>query len=410
MSELDLLRAVGDQVVPPHRALRETARRRNRRTRMATATAAVAASAIVAVSGLVGAEALRDASPPDERPADHPGEPGIPAEIHHPAGDGGLELEGDLAVGRASVAIANDTGAFVITADDGVYHRLDLPGFDPALYAAGGSEVSGLAVSPDGTKLVYGWQGAAESPKASGARLVDLLTGEVTTLDRQSLYDEPARLLPWGSSTVPHSRYVINRVKIADPGRPVGLEPALAAGARHRDRAQVRRFRAHGRPRARDGRRAREHGPGHLLPARDPGRLPRERAVPRRLQGRPAHGARRPRRRPDHRLRGLGHRQVRRERHELLLEPDRIAGSLALVRGLAEDGGPDPRTSARRLTDGPADVRLLGWVGRTTRSRSWTTTSATRAPISCSSPWTQKRARPTGPWSGTCRTPTSQAT
>ena len=91
------------------------------------------------------------------------GEPGIPSRVHDPIGDGGLELERDLAVGRASVAIANDTAAFVITADDGVYHRLDLPDFDPALYAAGGSEASGLALSPDGTKLIYGWHGASES-------------------------------------------------------------------------------------------------------------------------------------------------------------------------------------------------------------------------------------------------------
>ena len=48
---------------------------------------------------------------------------------------------------------------------------------------------------------------------------------------------------------------------------------------------------------------------------------------------------------------------------QLLLEPDRVAGSLALVGGLAEDGGPDPTTSVLRLTDGPADVLLLGWVG-----------------------------------------------
>ena len=204
MSDLDLLRAVGDQVVPPPiESLRETARRRNRRTRMATATAAVAATGIVAVTGLLGADALRDASPPDGGPADHRGESGIPSEVHDPVGDGGLELEGDLAVGRASVAIANDTAAFLITADDGVYHRLDLPGFDPALFAAGGSEVSGLTLSPDGTKLIYSWQGASARPQASGARLVDLLTGQVTTLARQSLYDEPARLLPWGFSWSP---------------------------------------------------------------------------------------------------------------------------------------------------------------------------------------------------------------
>ena len=48
----------------------------------------------------------------------------------------------------------------------------------------------------------------------------------------------------------------------------------------------------------------------------------------------------------------------------LLLEPDRVAGSLALVVGLDKDGGHDPTTTALRMTDGPADVNLLGWVGQ----------------------------------------------
>ncbi|HZJ05297.1 MAG TPA: hypothetical protein VFD59_07485 [Nocardioidaceae bacterium] len=32
------------------------------------------------------------------------------------------------------MAIANPTGAFVVTADDGMYHRLGLPGFDGQVY------------------------------------------------------------------------------------------------------------------------------------------------------------------------------------------------------------------------------------------------------------------------------------
>ena len=363
MSDLDLLRAVGDQVVPPPIAsLRETARRRNRRTRMATA--AVAATAIVAVSGFVGADALRDASPPADGPADHRGEPGIPSEVQDPVGDGGLELEGDLAVGRASVAIANDTAAFVITADDGVYHRLDLPGFDPALYAAGGSEVSGLTLSPDGTKLIYGWQGASESPEASGARMVDLLTGQVTTLARQSLYDEPARLLPWGFSWSPDSRYVINRVKIADPGDPWASSPHWQQGL---DTETGRRFglseRTAGLELAADddlastGRvtssRLETQGGflgNELLLGGYRVDLPMVRTDP---ASDPA---------TDYQVWITG--QFDATGTQLLLEPDRIAGSLALVGGLADDGGHDPTTSVLRLTDGPADVLVLGWVGR----------------------------------------------
>ncbi len=366
MSDLDLLRAVGDQVVPPPIvSLRETARRRNHHARMATSTAVVAVTAIVAVFGVLGVDALRDASRPAEGPADHPGEPGIPSEVHDPVGDGGLELEGDLAVGRASVAIANDTAAFVITADDGVYHRLDLPGFDPALYAAGGSEVSGLTLSPDGTKLIYGWQGASESAEDSGARLVDLLTGQVTTLPRQTQYDEPARLLPWGFSWSPDSRYVINRVKVADPGDPWGSGPHWQQGL---DTETGRTFgfseRTAGLELASDdelastGRvsssrlEARSFADGlHLYTAHRGGGLdlPEVRTDP---STDPS---------TDDEVWVTG--QFDATGTQLLLEPDRIAASLALVAGLGEDGGRhDPTTSVLRLTDGPADVLLLGWV------------------------------------------------
>ncbi len=83
-------------------------------------------------------------------------------EIEGIAGDGGLRIEKDLAVGRASVAIANDTGAFVVTADGGVRHRLALPGFDAPRYARTAAEEGVdfpevLSLSPDGTKLIYAW-------------------------------------------------------------------------------------------------------------------------------------------------------------------------------------------------------------------------------------------------------------
>jgi hypothetical protein len=240
---------------PQDPVLWQRARKSRRRDGWVMATVAAVAVLVVTGSAIVGVAAVRDDPPP---PADEPteprGEPGIPSAIEFPFGDGALELERDLAVGRASVAIANNTAAFVITADDGVYHRLDLPGFDPALYADGGSEVSGLALSPDGTKLVYGWQGTSNSPKESGARLLDLQTGEVTTLARQTLYDEPARLLTWGFSWSPDSRFVVNRVKIADPGDPWASGPHWRQGLDTRPRAPGRR-------------RPRQHQPGGILAA-----------------------------------------------------------------------------------------------------------------------------------------------
>ena len=92
-------------------------------------------------------------------------------------------------MGIASIAIANPSGAFVVTADDGAYHRLDLPGFDPSVYddpEVRRTGMVGLSLSPDGSRLAYGWH--APLPDAtgqehgfvpSGVRILDLGTGRV---------------------------------------------------------------------------------------------------------------------------------------------------------------------------------------------------------------------------------------
>ena len=123
--------------------------------------------------------------------------------------------------GPASVAIANPTGAFVVTAEDGVYHRLDLPGFDPAVYDD--PEVrrpawSGSACRRTGRRLAYGWHaplpdetGQEHGFVPSGVRILDLGTG--------------------GSRTVPEDRQprASSRTAIAEPGLPVGPGPLRAA-------------------------------------------------------------------------------------------------------------------------------------------------------------------------------------
>ena len=71
MPDLDLLRPLGDQLVPPPLdALRETARRRDRRAAAAAAVAcAVAVLVVVSTTGLLGGSGRgRTAPPPAETP------------------------------------------------------------------------------------------------------------------------------------------------------------------------------------------------------------------------------------------------------------------------------------------------------------------------------------------------------
>ncbi len=350
----ELMARLADEAVPAHPDpfLWQRARRSRRRDRFLTgATVTLAVLGVTGVT-LLGVDALRDAAPPADAPTQRP-DPGIPSDVHAPVGDGGLELEHDLAVGRASVAIANDTAAFVVSAHDGSYHRLDLPGFDPALYDAGGSEVSGLTLSPDGTKLIYGWQGDSEDPMASGARVVDLLSGEIVTMSRQALNDEPSRLLTWGFSWSPDGRFVMNRVKITDPDDPWGSSPHWGQSLDTET----------GRPVAPSGRSAALEMPrgdlasiGRIAPSGLEAQAFMDGLV---LSG----DSVRTLDLPDDEVWVTGRFDASGSR--LLVEPDRIAGSVLLVDGLQRDtpGGGDMTTTVLRMSDGPADVELLGWVG-----------------------------------------------
>jgi hypothetical protein len=160
--------------------------------------AAVVLVVVALLGGIAVAAGVLRTEPP---PVDRPDTPKL-IEIEGIAGRGGLRVEKDLAIGRASVAIANDKGAFVVTAADGVPHRIALPGFDAPLYARTAAEEGVdlpevLSLSPDGTKLIYAWherfvpqptncaQSVCGEPGKgwveSGARLLDLTTGAIDT-------------------------------------------------------------------------------------------------------------------------------------------------------------------------------------------------------------------------------------
>jgi hypothetical protein len=114
-----------------------------------------------------------------------------PIRVHGLSGHGGLRLDNDLAVGQARAAVTNATDVFVVTAADGAYHRLRLPGYDPSLHdgSLGGAERPGVALSPDGLRLAYAWHAPilTDNPAweesyhvPSGVRVLDLTTGTVT--------------------------------------------------------------------------------------------------------------------------------------------------------------------------------------------------------------------------------------
>ena len=200
---------------------------RARRRREGFTVAAVVLVVVALLGGIAAAAGVLRADP---APVDRPDPPKL-IEIEGIADDGGLRVEKDLAIGRASVAIVNDTGAFVVTADDGVVHRIALPGFDAPLYARTAAKQGVdlpevLSLSPDGTKLIYTWHEPfvpqvgdkrgepGEGWVASGARLLDLTTGAIDTYPSPT--PEPENgvstqmgRLTWNFRWSPDSRLVV---------------------------------------------------------------------------------------------------------------------------------------------------------------------------------------------------------
>ena len=144
--------------------------RRGRAARRRAQALAVAA-VLVVLASVGGGVALWSAPDREARTAsgEVPEGGAIPSRIEDIPED--LEVTTDLAVGRASVAfISGSDDPVVITAVDGVPHRLELPGWDPAWVA--------LALSPDGRTLAH--QQAVDG--RTQVALLDLETGRSTPL------------------------------------------------------------------------------------------------------------------------------------------------------------------------------------------------------------------------------------
>ena len=124
MSELDVLRRLGDQIVPPpFEALGETARRRARRARVATSVAVAVVVAVSATAVFLGRDADRRVEP-------------APAPITRPLtyADGSTIHYGDQTVDAAGPVVELDV------TDDGVGYRTD----DGQIWFTDGSTIDRL--------------------------------------------------------------------------------------------------------------------------------------------------------------------------------------------------------------------------------------------------------------------------
>src|SRR5829696_2145771 len=182
----DLLSRVADDAPAsrPDPHLWRCARRARTRNRVLAVGAVAVTVAVIATVAVQGQRLSKDPDLAPKPPEHHL------TSVHGVAGDGGLRLERDLAVGRAIAVVTNDTDVFVITAADGAYHRLRLPGYDPDLHDGSllDTERPGLALSPDGRRLAYAWHAPIPTDVPaweedyhvpSGVRVLDLTSGGV---------------------------------------------------------------------------------------------------------------------------------------------------------------------------------------------------------------------------------------
>lgn len=186
-------------------------RRAHRRSVLVTVAAVLAL-----VASLGGLAALLPLDAPRIEPAaprDWPGE--VPSKVYpvppgfDAAGPGDTTrwareyAETDLRIGRASV-VMGDTSQFrppaVVTARDGVYHFLDLPGYvlsdNTAMMMR--ERDFGIALSPDGRYLAWAYglpvtRSDEQAPIRCGIRIADLTTGEVRDIDLRSILEPAAQ-------------------------------------------------------------------------------------------------------------------------------------------------------------------------------------------------------------------------
>ncbi len=221
--------------------------RRGRRAYRRTQAMLVLAMITVLAGSLAGFGLLWDSArvpspadlvPPDRAPtvaAPAATTLGVPNRIYAVPWRAGDRLQKDLAVGRTAVAFVTRSGIpVVVDAADGSYSPLQLPGMTPgdAIDRAELTDANWLALSPDGRKLAYGGAG---NPFEGGyeVRVVDLMSGQVTTIDLPNPRTE-VRAVSWSPNSQwlvgfsPRSRGSVSSVTLDLPAVRVNVGEARA--------------------------------------------------------------------------------------------------------------------------------------------------------------------------------------
>jgi hypothetical protein len=189
----DLLHRVADQAPAVHIDDDTWQRARRARRRERIVLPAVAATLVLGAL-VLGAQPWRAATRGTADPATGGTGRGavpshisaVPERLERRDADGAWSppREPATVVRRASVGyVSRSGGAVLVSATDGVHHRVSLPGFNDRFVGMDG-EGPVLALSPDGDRVAYAWRQRVPRPGErvpSGLAVLDLASGSVAT-------------------------------------------------------------------------------------------------------------------------------------------------------------------------------------------------------------------------------------